>query len=187
MVASNFGATGEHAADVNGDGTVNIQDLVQVAGQLGTSASVPAALYGGLRVAPTRAEVEQWLAQAQQLNLTDATSQRGIHILEQLLLSLTPKETMLLANYPNPFNPETWIPYQLANTADVTLHIYAVDGTLVRTLSLGHKGIGVYQSRSRAVYWDGKNEVGEPVASGVYFYTLTANDFTATRKMLIRK
>ena len=187
MVASNFGATGEHAADVNGDGTVNIQDLVQVAGQLGTSASAPAALYGGLRVAPTRAEVEQWLAQAQQLNLTDATSQRGIRILEQLLLSLTPKETALLANYPNPFNPETWIPYQLANPADVSVRIYSVDGTLVRTLPLGHKAVGTYQNRSRAAYWDGKNELGESVASGVYFYTLTTGDFTATRKMLIRK
>ena len=187
MVASNFGATGEHAADVNGDGTVNIQDLVQVAGQLGTSASAPAALYGGLRVAPTRAEVEQWLAQAQQLNLTDATSQRGIRIPEQLLLSLTPKETALLANYPNPFNPETWIPYELANPADVSVRIYSVGGTLVRTLSLGYKAIGTYQNRSRAAYWDGKNEVGEPVASGIYFYTLTAENFTATRKMLIRK
>ena len=187
MVASNFGATGEHAADVNGDGTANIQDLVQVAGQLGTSASAPAALYGGLRVAPTRAEVEQWLAQAQQLNLTDATSQRGIRIPEQLLLSLTPKETALLANYPNPFNPETWIPYELANPADVSVRIYSVGGTLVRTLSLGHKAVGTYQNRSRAAYWDGKNEVGEPVTSGVYFYTLTAENFTATRKMLIRK
>ena len=187
MVASNFGATSEHAADVNGDGTVNIQDLVQVAGQLGTSASAPAALYGGLRVAPTRAEVEQWLAQAQQLNLTDATSQRGIRILEQLLLSLTPKETALLANYPNPFNPETWIPYQLANPADVSVRIYSVNGSLVRRLSLGHQATGMYQSRSRAAYWDGKNEFGESVASSVYFYTLIAGDFTATRKMLIRK
>ncbi len=101
--------------------------------------------------------------------------------------TLTPKETALLANYPNPFNPETWIPYQLANPADVALRIYTVDGTLVRTLSLGHKPIGTYQSRNRAAYWDGKNEAGEPVANGVYFYTLTAGDFTATRKMLIRK
>ena len=98
-----------------------------------------------------------------------------------------PTETTLLPNYPNPFNPETWIPYQLASPSDVTVHIYAVNGRLVRRLALGHQAIGVYQSRSRAVYWDGKNEVGEPVASGVYFYTLTADDFTATRKMLIRK
>lgn len=100
---------------------------------------------------------------------------------------LLPDETALLVNYPNPFNPETWIPYQLAESAEVTLHIYAANGALVRTLRLGHQPAGIYWYRSRAAYWDGKNEVGEPVASGVYFYTLTAGDFTATRKMLIRK
>ena len=98
-----------------------------------------------------------------------------------------PKETSLLPNYPNPFNPETWIPYQLAVPADVRIAIYAVDGQLVRTLDLGHQPVGVYKSQSRAAYWDGRNSLGEPVASGVYFYTLTAGEFTATRKMLIRK
>ena len=98
-----------------------------------------------------------------------------------------PRQTGLLANYPNPFNPETWIPYQLAVPADVMLSIYAVDGQLVRCLTLGHKAAGRYQSRSRAAYWNGRNEVGEPVASGIYFYTITAGEFTATRKMLIRK
>ena len=98
-----------------------------------------------------------------------------------------PIETALLFNYPNPFNPETWIPYQLAKPADVTLSIYAVNGQIVRRLALGHQLAGVYQSNSRAAYWDGRNEVGEPVASGLYFYTITAGDFTATRKMLIRK
>ncbi len=100
---------------------------------------------------------------------------------------LQPDETALLHNYPNPFNPETWIPYQLAEAAEVTFHIYAANSALVRTLDLGHQPTGIYQYRSRAAYWDGKNEVGEPVASGIYFYTLTAGDFTATRKMLIRK
>ncbi|MXV85891.1 T9SS type A sorting domain-containing protein [Candidatus Poribacteria bacterium] len=101
--------------------------------------------------------------------------------------SLRPDETALLHNYPNPFNPETWIPYQLSEPADVTIHIYATSGVLVRTLHLGHQPAGIYQYRSRAAYWDGRNEVGESIASGVYFYTLTAGDFTATRKMLIRK
>ena len=103
------------------------------------------------------------------------------------LSEAAPKETSLLSNYPNPFNPETWIPYHLAKPAKVTITIYAADGKLVRTLMLGHQPTGVYQIKSRAAYWDGKNEVGEPVASGVYFYTLKAGDFTATRKMLIRK
>ena len=98
-----------------------------------------------------------------------------------------PEETSLLPNYPNPFNPETWIPYRLAKPADVSISIYAADGMLVRTLGLGHRSVGLYESRSRAAYWDGRNALGEPVASGVYFYTLTAGEFTATRKMLIRK
>ena len=93
----------------------------------------------------------------------------------------------LLVNFPNPFNPETWIPYQLAKDAEVTLTIYAIDGQVVRRLVLGHQPAGIYQTRSRAAYWDGRNAFGEPVASGVYFYTLTAGDFSATRKMLIRK
>ena len=96
-------------------------------------------------------------------------------------------ETTLLPNYPNPFNPETWIPYRLAASADVSISIYAADGKLVRTLDLGQQSVGIYESRGRAAYWDGRNALGEPVASGVYFYTLTAGDFTATRKMLIRK
>ena len=102
-------------------------------------------------------------------------------------LPVVPAKTVLHANYPNPFNPETWIPYQLAKPAEVTVRIYAVNGALVRTLTLGHQTAGVYQSRSRAAYWDGKNALGESVASGVYFYTLSAGDFTATRKMLIWK
>ena len=102
-------------------------------------------------------------------------------------LSQVPLETDLLTNYPNPFNPETWIPYQLAEPAEVHISIYAADGKLVRSLSIGHQSVGMYTSRSRAAHWDGKNEFGEPVASGIYFYTLTAGEFTATRKMLILK
>ena len=98
-----------------------------------------------------------------------------------------PETTSLLPNYPNPFNPETWLPYQLSEPADVTLTIYDIQGRVVRDLDLGHQRAGMYHSRSRAAYWDGNNAVGEPVASGLYFYTLKAGEFTATRKMLIRK
>ena len=98
-----------------------------------------------------------------------------------------PLETALHPNYPNPFNPETWIPYQLSTPAEVSVSIYAVDGRLVRHLALGHQPAGAYISQSRVAYWDGRNAQGEPVASGIYFYTLTAGDFTATRKMYIRK
>ena len=95
--------------------------------------------------------------------------------------------TSLLRNYPNPFNPETWIPYQLAAPAEVTLAIFGANGQLVRTLALGHQAAGVYATKSRAAYWDGRNNIGERVASGLYFYTLQAGAFTATGKMLIMK
>ena len=95
--------------------------------------------------------------------------------------------TALLENYPNPFNPETWIPYQLSEAAEVTVTIHASDGKLVRTLELGQVPAGVYSEKDRAAYWDGQNEQGEPVASGVYFYTLKAGEFSATQKMVIRK
>ena len=111
-------------------------------------------------------------------------SEPGVAAAEALRV---PEETSLLPNYPNPFNPETWIPYQLAESADVTLTIYDLQGRVVRDLDLGHRRAGVYQHRSRAAHWDGRNAQGEPVASGVYFYTLKAGDFSATRKMLIRK
>ena len=186
LVAGRLGQSGTNTADVNGDGLVNIQDLVLVAGALGTSAAAPSLHPKALKML-TAAEVQQWLSQAQQLDLTDITSQKGIIFLEQLLAKLTPKEMALLPNYPNPFNPETWIPYQLAKGADVTLTVYAMNGHVVRRLALGHQPAGVYQNRSRAAYWDGRNAFGESVASGVYFYTLTAGDFSATRKMLIRK
>ena len=131
--------------------------------------------------------IQAWIAQAEVENDGSLAFRQGIENLQRLLASLLPEKTVLLANYPNPFNPETWIPYHLAEAADVTVRIYAADGGLVRTLALGHQVAGIYESRVRAAYWDGNNEVGEPVASGVYFYTLTADDFTATRKMLIRK
>ena len=115
------------------------------------------------------------------------TSHHDIRFLEQFRAALPPKETALLPNYPNPFNPETWIPYQLAQPAAVSVSIYAADGQQVRQLALGHQPAGIYQQKEHAAYWDGKNEHGEPVASGVYFYTLTADNFSDTQKMLIRK
>ena len=190
LVASNLGKSVPeegHPADVNADGQINIIDLVKVAGALGTGTSAPTILMHDKEFDLTKAEVQQWLTQAQQLNLTDPTSLQSIRLLEQLLAAITPKETALLPNYPNPFNPETWIPYQLAEPAKVTVTLYDIKGHVVRNLDLGHQRAGIYQTRTRAAHWDGRNAVGEPVASGVYFYTLTAGDFTATRKMLIRK
>ncbi len=186
IIKARFGQTGQDIADVNGDLLVDIVDLILVAAAFERGAASPAFHSQTLEIL-TAAEVQQWLSQAQHLDRTDPKVQRGILFLEQLLRVLTPKETALLVNFPNPFNPETWIPYHLAKDADVTLTIYAIDGQVVRRLGLGHQPAGMYQSRSRAAYWDGKNILGEPVTSGVYFYTLTADNFIATRKMLIRK
>ena len=190
-VASKFGAAGETGGDLNGDGTVDIQDLILVANSLGNVATAPSAK--GLRAS----QVEEWLRLGKQgvLRLSVQTPlyegafsyKHGIQVLEDILQVLRPKRTALFANYPNPFNPETWIPYQLATAGDVKLSIYDGRGSLVRQFMIGHQSAGVYQSRNRAVYWDGKNALGESVASGIYFYTLTTADFSATRKMLILK
>ena len=112
---------------------------------------------------------------------------RGLIQLPELVAYEIPTETELLANYPNPFNPETWIPYRLAEDAFVTLTIYDLNGQVVRTLDVGHQIAAVYENRSKAIYWDGRNQVGETIASGVYFCHLSAGDYSATRKMVIIK
>ena len=132
------------------------------------------------------------LSDVKHLETGDVHIRKELAMLSELLqllaeMTTTPETTALLANYPNPFNPETWIPYHLAKDAEVKLTIYDMRGVAVRELILGYQAAGIYASRGRAAYWDGKNNSGEPVASGVYFYTFTAGDFNATRKMLIRK
>ena len=102
-------------------------------------------------------------------------------------LAPQPETTLLLQNYPNPFNPETWMPYQLSEPTAVTITLYDVTGNVVRSLNLGHQAAGFYRSRSQAAYWDGRNNLGEPVASGIYFYQIQAGEFSATRRMLILK
>ncbi len=106
---------------------------------------------------------------------------------KQIVILGEVKRNQLLQNFPNPFNPETWIPFRLANESHVTIHIYNATGQLVRRLSAGTLPAGDYFSQAQAVYWDGRNQTGEPVSSGVYLYTINAGNFSATRKMLIRK
>ena len=191
LVARQFGETvpANSEVDVNGDGAISILDLIIVASHLGesTASASPSilAVDGIHELNP--AMIQTWIERAQIEDDGSITFKEGIAYLQNLLTLLIPEKTVLLANYPNPFNPETWIPYQLAEPTDVTLRIYALDGTVVRTLVLGYQPAGLYQTRGRAAYWEGRNDLGEPVASGVYFYTLTADEFTATRKMLIRK
>ena len=122
-----------------------------------------------------------------QYTVTAEDVKRGWIQLPALVAYEIPTETELLRNYPNPFNPETWIPYRLAEDAFVTLTIYDLSGHVVRTLDVGHRIASAYESRSKAIYWDGRNGLGEGVASGVYFYHLSAGDYSATRKMMILK
>ncbi len=198
LVASNIGKTINGRVspnpDVNRDGVVNIADLILVASLLSEVSAAPMLhVQGGHTLTAT--DLQEWIRHSKTYDLQTSfsylrpdTIEKGIAVLEQLLSTLViPTEDRLLANYPNPFNPETWIPYQLATDANVTLTIYDASGIPVKVLDLGHRPAGVYHARNRAAYWDGRNKHAERVASGVYFYTLSAGDFTATRRMLIRK
>ncbi len=171
--------------DLNGDGVVSILDLILTARSLGNTTASAAPSVGTESI--DAATIEAWIAQARLEDDGSLAFKQGIENLQNLLALLIPEETALLANYPNPFNPETWIPYQLAEPGEVTLTIYDINGQLVRHLAVGHQAAGMYRSRSRAAYWDGRNQLGEPLASGLYFYTLTTGEFTATRRMLILK
>ena len=186
IVSTRFGQTGQNSADLNGDHLVDIVDLVLVASAVNEAAAAPSINPQALELL-TPSGVQGWLSQARQLTLTDPAYLRGMTVLEQLLKTLTPKKTALLPNYPNPFNPETWIPYHLSNDVDVHIFIYDTKGVLVRRLDLGHQIAGYYTDQTKAAYWDGKNAFGEQVASGVYFYHLAAGKYSATRKMLILK
>ena len=178
--------------DVNRDGLVDIRDLMLIAAEIGAAAAPTFNDHSVEITNLTSEELTEWIRLAEALDTDDLQMRQGLAVLEQLLAVLTlseafPRETALLANYPNPFNPETWIPYELSKPAVVNISIHSVDGQLVRELVLGHLPAGIYHNKSRAVYWDGRNDFGESVASGIYFYTLSAADFTATRKMIIRK
>ena len=198
LVAQNVGKSDpELAADVNADGVVNIFDLLAVAQHLGESGvqEVPSGLvrYGAVLNAEM---VQKWIDMAHAADDGSLLFQLGIANLERLLGAMLPDKTALLANYPNPFNPETWIPYHLAHAADVTLTIYDIKGVIVRQFSLGYQPAGYYTNRTEAAYWDGRNNLGESVGSGVYFYQLQVEnsrsetgtgDYAATRKMVILK
>ena len=189
LVSSNFGAEtlAYPKVDANQDGTVDIFDLLIVASHFGetvNSAAPPQAT----RLQPQHVDsVAEWLAEARTVADGSTAFRKGIAALEQLLNTTVPTVTSLLPNYPNPFNPETWIPYDLAEDAEVSIHIWTLKGESVRRLSVGFQTAGIYRSRERAAYWDGRNAAGELVASGVYFYTLHAGGVKATRQLVILK
>ncbi len=171
------------AVDLNSDGVVSILDLVRVAqGIAGSSAAPPK---GAESV--DAAMIESWIAQARLEDDGSLVFKQGIAMLETLLASLIPKSTALLRNYPNPFNPETWLPYQLAEDVEVQITIYDVQGAVVRRLDFGYQRAGYYTDRSEAAYWDGRNDLGESVGSGIYFYQITAGNYSFSRKLVILK
>ena len=189
LVSKSFGAEilEYPKVDVNQDGNVDIVDLLLVAAHFGESVNSTAPTVS----MPFRAEhvalADEWLTEARLANDGSDLFQKGIAILERLINTTIPTKTVLLPNYPNPFNPETWIPYDLAEDAYVHIHIYNLKGESIRRLPLGFQTAGTYRSQSRAAYWDGCNAAGESVASGVYFYTLQVGDSKTTRQMVILK
>ena len=158
---------------------VNILDLVLVASAFGNDDMAAPSLH--------KNALQNWLTLALKNDNGSYRYRQGLNVLRRLILTAQPETTALLPNYPNPFNPETWIPYKLAESADVMITIYDTGGQVVRRFDVGHQNAGRYVKRSRAAYWDGKNSLGEPVASGLYFYTLTAGKYVATRRLLILK
>ena len=173
--------------DVNGDKKVNIVDYVLVDEEADAAAPGAPALLG-MKMSAVQIDRLQ-----EQIDLLIATGDRSPSVmrtliyLQQLIATARPEKTQLLANYPNPFNPETWIPYELATDTTVKITIYNTQGVVIRTLELGHQAAGYYTGRDRAAYWDGRNALGEQVASGIYFYQFETDEMSSMRKMVILK
>ena len=174
--------------DVNGDGTVNFLDVVLVFDNRDDNVAGAPTIVGNLKLSAVQIDVIE-----EQIDLLIATNDRSpaamrtLVYLQQLLAMARPEKTQLFANYPNPFNPETWIPYELATDTHVRITIYNTQGVVIRTLEFGHQSAGYYTGRDRAAYWDGRNALGEQVASGLYFYQLETDEMSSMRKMVILK
>ena len=196
LVAQNLGQKppSNPRVDVNKDGQVNVLDLVFVAERLGEKVvsaapsqvdTIKSGTSSPGDIIVVRRALRELEAVPEKSHNVEITIQFLHAWLENANRSVS--ETRLLPNYPNPFNPETWIPYQLAKAADVSVTIYDVGGRLVRTVSVGFKPVGYYLTRERAAYWDGRNEIGESVSSGVYFIQFLSGDFAATRRIVVVK
>ena len=186
LVASGLD-TGNAKYDVDGDGTVNFLDLLLIFDNRDDDAA-GAPTVVGMKLSAIQIDVIE-----EQIDLLIATNDRSpaalrtLVYMQQLLATARPEKTQLFANYPNPFNPETWIPYELATDTHVKITIYNTQGVVIRTLQFGHQSAGYYTDRDRAAYWDGRNALGEQVASGLYFYQLETDEMSSMRKMVILK
>ena len=173
--------------DVNGDGSVDAKDVREVNKNLDKAAAGAPALLGRKFSAIQRDRLQAQIDLLVASNDRSPATLKTLVYLQQLLATARPEKTQLLANYPNPFNPETWMPYQLATDTDVKITIYNAQGVVIRVLHLGQQSAGYYTDRERAAYWDGRNALGEQVASGIYFYQLETDDMSSLRKMVILK
>jgi hypothetical protein len=184
-VAAEFGRSVEEdsPADVNRDGIVDIVDLVLVARHFGESVGILAApqLPAGARLS----SLQTWRDEAIRVHNGTSQFQRGIQVLEALIAAVAPHQTALLPNFPNPFNPETWIPYELSGDSHVVLTIYDNSGRTVRRLDIGSRAAGAYRSRDRAAYWDGRNDFGEQAGSGIYYVELGTFGKPALRRLIV--
>ena len=189
IAAGSFGKTGAGImGDVNGDDAVNIFDLVIVAGNFGQSLLAAPATAAKIDLSTDqKRHIASAIDQLESNPNRSSAEEMVLGVLKAILPERLPTTTQLLANYPNPFNPETWIPFQLSQDAAVTVTIYDVQGKRIRQLQLGLVTAGRYVTADQAAYWDGKSETGQVVASGTYFYQLRAGDYTETRKMVILK
>ena len=179
------------AADVTNDGNVSALDAALILQySVGLITKFPVETKTAAPVLAAKSEEGALIKAIAQLEATTLNREQKqvLGRLKNLFFEKSPpKNTLLLQNFPNPFNPETWIPYQLANDSVVIISIYNAKGQIIRTITLGNKNAGIYVTKEKAAYWNGKNDDGEKVASGIYFYTLQTGEFRATRKMIIEK
>ena len=181
-------------ANLNGSGIKTVVDGLGHPGEIVVSNNIREPLAAAApALLGTQLSIVQIDRLQEQIDLLIASGDRSpaamrtLIYLQQLIATARPEKTQLLANYPNPFNPETWIPYELATDTTVKITIYNTQGVVIRTLELGHQSVGYYTGRERAAYWDGRNAFGEQVASGVYFYQLETDEISSLRKMVILK
>ena len=189
MVSNSFGvaAPEQPKVDLNKDGRVDMIDLLLVAVHFGESSN-PGAPRIRTEIPPQHVRlIDRWITEARLADDGSHIFRQGIAALKGMLNNRFPGKTALLPNYPNPFNPETWIPYQLAEDTEITIRIYNASGHVVRTLFTGNRAAGYYLSRSKAAYWNGKNALGEQVASGIYIYELTTPTFKQTKPLVVLK